>query len=126
MEIIKRVSETEKETVSTRSFGETMQVSFNNFGHLALRFFGQEYADIPIGTEASCATCGQKIQYLNFNEGKYWVHEHPEHSDKRKCPDGISEASNREPIALPPKETLIVLDQSESDALIRFIKQRLQ
>jgi len=32
MEIIKRTSETEKQTVSTKGYNEKMQVSFNNFG----------------------------------------------------------------------------------------------
>ena len=42
MEVIKRKSETEKEHFDTAPYGMHMQISYNSYGHLAIRFFGQE------------------------------------------------------------------------------------
>ena len=45
MEIIKRTSETKKEGIDTRPFSRSMQVSFNSYGHLAIRFFDSNEPD---------------------------------------------------------------------------------
>ena len=39
MEIIKRKTETDKETIGTGGNGNAIQISYNNFGHISLRFF---------------------------------------------------------------------------------------
>ena len=45
MEIIKRESEVKKERLDTSPFSEHMQVSYNSYGHLAIRFFNLPEAE---------------------------------------------------------------------------------
>lgn len=129
MEIIKRTSETEKQTVSTKGYTEKMQVSFNNFGHIALRFWSE-----PTNDTKHCKHCGLAIYYLS---GKGWVHTVSDRADNIYCmmmgdeplPDGksMSDLGVAEPEETPkPQETLIVLDAAESRDLIQFVKERLQ
>ena len=74
MEIIKRTSETEKQTVSTKGYNEKMQVSFNNFGHIALRFFDDNFTPQPVKWKSTCKYCQRPIHTYN---GAYptWYHD---------------------------------------------------
>ena len=45
MEIIKRTSDTKKDGFDTHPFSRSMQVSFNSYGHLAIRFFDSNEPD---------------------------------------------------------------------------------
>jgi hypothetical protein len=128
MEIIKRTSETEKQTVSTRGYNEKMQVSLNNYGHIVLRFF-THHSNYDID---KCKYCDLPIYY----ENEKWYHRIADRAPNEYCAmmsdnpllDGkMSDLQRAEPRAyVSPEETLIVLDQSESRDLIRFIKERLQ
>ena len=53
MEIIKRKTEAEIETVNT--MGNTMQIAFNNFGHISLRFFDsyKDNGDVMVVLDSS-------------------------------------------------------------------------
>ena len=113
MEIIKRTSETEKQTVSTRGYNEKMQVSLNNYGHIVLRFWSDA---VSITT---CKVCGNPLTW--YEADQVW-----QYNFSRWCnndtnllhvPDKSSNAS---------QETLIVLDQSESSDLVNFIQQRVK
>ena len=130
MEIIKRTSETEKQTVSTRGYNEKMQVSFNNFGHIALRFFDNKFTPQPVKWKSTCKYCQRPI-YTNREIYDTWFHTEgyplcigitdPDEPDKK-----FYATPNEEIPMTKPQETLVVLDAVESRDLIQFIKERLQ
>ena len=128
MEIITRTSETEKQTISTKGYNEKMQVSYNNFGHIALRFFSVDH-DNPKNANSICKDCGGPITYA-YNVGK-WEHVATLDNGVGKAYPPESRASHpaipSQNVDLTPfRETLIVLDVAESRDLIQFIKERLQ
>jgi len=131
MEIIKRTSETEKQTVSTRGYNEKMQVSLNNYGHIVLRFFDDNFTPQPVKWKSTCKYCQRPIHTYN---GAYptWYHDETDNpmDDTVTTPDIPGEifyATPDEEIPMTkPQETLIVLDAAESRDLIQFIKERLQ
>ena len=131
MEIIKRTSEPEKQTVSTKGYNEKMQVSFNNFGHIALRFFDSEFTPMPAKTTSVCKYCHNPIHTIEGVDTD-WNHDttgyalcigvtDPDYLDKQ-----YYATPNEEIPMTKPQETLVVLDAVESRDLIRFIKERLQ
>lgn len=126
MEIIKRTSEVEKETVSSGEYNERMQISFNNFGHIALRFFDKNFKPQPTKLVSVCKHCDKSIHTISDN---VWYHDDTGdvycdlQNDKVKA---IVCAEPNEEIPLTkPQDTLIVLSATESQDLIEFIKQRL-
>ena len=129
MEIIKRTSETEKQTVSTKGYNEKMQVCFNNFGHIALRFFDDNFMPQPVKWKSTCKYCQRLIHTYN---GAYptWYHDETDSpmDDIVTTPNiqTFYATPNEEIPMTKPQETLVVLDAAESRDLIRFIKERLQ
>lgn len=126
MDIIKRESEIEKETVSTRGYNEKMQVSYNNYGHLVLRFFS-DAEPTPVKDKSTCKNCDEPI-YVRLMEN-VWYHENGDHyCDNRVQKIGeiaLFAVPNEEIPLQKPNETLIVLDKTESTDLIRFVKNAL-
>lgn len=130
MEIIKRTSETEKETISTGGYNEKMQVSYNNFGHIALRFFDGVFIPQPVKWNSTCKFC---LRPIHTEDGSYpnWFHDESNYgicvgvTDPDKPDERFYATPNEEIPMTKPKETLLVLDQSESNDLIKFIKNTL-
>jgi hypothetical protein len=129
MEIIKRTSETEKQTVSTKGYNEKMQVSFNNFGHIALRFFDSEFEPLPVKWKSNCKHCHKPI-HTTKDAYPFWYHDESDSGDCDMKNDKVKvivyATPNEEIPMTKPQETLVVLDAAESRDLIQFIKERLQ
>ena len=130
MKIIKRTSETEKQTISTKGYNEKMQVSFNNFGHIALRFFDDIFTQ-PGKWKSTCKHCQRPIH--TYDEAyPTWFHDDSNYvicigvTDPDEPNKKFYATPNEEIPMIKPQETLVVLDAAESRDLIRFIKERLQ
>lgn len=131
MELIKRTSDIEKETVSTRGYNQKMQISYNNFGHIVLRFFDSDFTPLPVKWKSICKYDNKPIHTVN---GSYptWFHDD---TNNRLCegvmnPDNPGDSFYAEPNEdIPmtkPKDIVVVLDQTESTALIRFIQNTIR
>ena len=133
MQIIKRTPEIKENiTYNTWSNGGRMQVSFNDYGHISLRFFKSKKDNYP----TVCKNCGLLI----FKVRDEWCHrETPIHKANTFCammgntppPEGTPTSELN--IAHPSEEndndtgeTLIVLDMGESSDLIRFIQDHVK
>lgn len=122
MEIIKRKAEAEKKTIDTTGYNMKMQVSYNDWGHIVLRFFSENFTPLPTKWRSVCAHCGKAIHTYN---GAYpdWVHDD---SAKTYCFDDVEKATPNEDIPMTePEDTLIALDVGESKRLIKFIKESI-
>lgn len=123
MEIIKRTTEVEKETVSSTGYGERIQVSYNSYGHLVLRFFNKD--PLPVLSASTCTICGTPVQRYGKQT---WMHVKSMISTSDTLitvPQEHTAIPKDEP-PIPPQETLIVLDQDESATLIRFVQEHVK
>ena len=129
MEIIKRTPKiSNKEILNTWYSGNKMQVSFNNFGHIALRFFRSQKGNNPI----ICKNCGFEIDKLD--DGTWYHRSTHTKLTNRNCrsmfdtpPENIEFGLIAEPKEdYMEVETLIVLDNGESVDLINFIQNHVR
>ena len=121
MEIIKRTTEVEKETVSTTGYGERIQVSYNSYGHLVLRFF--KHDPVPVLSVSTCSTCETPIKRYGKDT---WMHVNTVNIDAVTGVLKDHPAIPAEEPSSPSPETLIVLDQDESTSLIRFVQEHVK
>ena len=131
MEIIKRKSVTEREAIRTDGFDANMQVSYNNYGHIALRFLNAQ-------KKFTCKHCGLDIEQIADNidnAGNNWYHSRIgviqpnmyciKMTDK-ETPESLVGLPHAEPgEETGDRDTLIVLSTQESKKLIEFIKREI-
>ena len=108
MEMIQRKTESKTDDISTSN----MQISINNYGHLAIRYFNNHHD--------TCKWCNQGIAkdpstnayyHLDALAGKWEIKCHPEDPVSR-----IAELDNTE------NDMLIVFTKDETNRIRQFLK----